>query len=96
MQYPLILRSKYKMYQRYHKIPIRMSRYLDTSPAESPSDSGSSASVMEAVPEVFEAGGRFELNRRFLRTGLESLDSVDLHVVFRTRALVMKSVLFFC
>ena len=42
--------------------------------------------------EVFEAAGRFELNRRFLHTGLEFLDSVDLHVVFRTRALVMKSV----
>ena len=49
-------------------------------------------SVMEVVPEVFEAAGRFELNRRFLHTGLEFLDSVDLHVVFRTRALVMKSV----
>ena len=64
------------------------------SPADSPSDSGHSASVMEAVPEVFEAARRFELNRRFLHTGLESLDSVDLHVVFRTRALVMKSVPF--
>ena len=34
---------------------------------------------MEAAPEVFEAAGRFELN-----TGLEFVDSVDLHVVFRT------------
>ena len=64
------------------------------SPADSPSDSGYSASVTEAVPEVFEAAGRFELNRRFLHTGLEYLDSVDLHIVFRTRALVMKSVPF--
>ena len=47
---------------------------------------------MEVVPEVFEAAGWFELNRRFLNTGLEFLDSVDLQVVFRTRALVMKSV----
>ena len=58
------------------------------SPADSPSDSGHSASVMEVVPEVFEVAGR-----RFLHTGLEFLDSVDLHVVFRTRVLVMQSVL---
>ena len=57
------------------------------SSADSPSDSGHSASVMEVVPEVFEAAVRFELNRRFLHTGLEFLDSVGLHVVFRTRAL---------
>ena len=64
------------------------------SPADSPSDSGGSASVTEAVSEVFEAAGRFELDRRFVQTGLEYLDSVDLHIVFRTRAVVMKSIPF--
>ena len=44
------------------------------SPADSPSDSGHSARVMEVVPEVFEAAGRFELSGRFLHTGLEFLD----------------------
>ena len=35
----------------------------------------------------------FQLNRQALSLGLEFLDEVDLHVVFRTRALVVKNVL---
>ena len=46
------------------------------SPADSVSDSGHSASATEVVLEVFEVAGRSELNRRFLNTGLEFLDSV--------------------
>ena len=49
--------------------------------------------MMEVVPEFFEAAGWFELHGRFLHTGLEFLDSVDL-VVFCTRALV--KVFLFC
>ena len=36
----------------------------------------------------------FELNRRALSAGLDYLDQVELHIVFRTRALVMKNVPF--
>ena len=36
----------------------------------------------------------FELNRRALSAGLEYLDHVELHIVFRTRALVLKNVPF--
>ena len=38
--------------------------------------------------------GGFELNRRALITGLEFLDQVELHIVFRTRAFVMKNIPF--
>ena len=44
------------------------------------------------IPQNFRRD--LELNRRALTAGLEHLDQVELHNVFRTRASVMKNVPF--
>ena len=72
---------------------------VDLTVADSPSESGdSSVEVEEEVVfdnEIPQNSRRdFELNRRALTAGLEFLDQVELHIVFRTRALVMKNVQF--
>ena len=52
----------------------------------------SSAEVAEEVVHDNQIPRRdFELNRRVLSAGLEHLDQVEFHNVFRTRALVMKN-----
>ena len=72
---------------------------VDLTVADSPSESGDSSAVeAEDVPhdnQIPQNSRRdFELNRRALTAGLECLDQVELHNVFRTRASVMKNVPF--
>ena len=78
--------------------PNHVAEEVDLTVADSPSESGdSSAAVAEEVvhDQIPQNSLRnFELTRRALTAGLECLDQVELHNVFRTRALVMKNVPF--
>ena len=79
--------------------PNQVAEEVDLTVADSPSESGDSSAVVteevvhdNKIPQ--NSRRDFELNRRALTAGLEYLDQVELHIVFRTRALVMKNVPF--
>ena len=78
--------------------PNHVAEEVDLTVADSPSESGDSSAAVaeEVVHDQIPQNSRrnFELTRRALTAGLECLDQVELHNVFRTRALVMKNVPF--
>ena len=80
--------------------PQQVVEEVDLTVADSPSESSATSTVGAEEVVVLESQiphnphQHFELNRRALNFGLASLDEVELHIVFRSGAVVMKNVPF--